>query len=294
MALHSWIMKKLLVIGASGQVGSALMKHLSEKNNVVGTYSSSNKKGLVHLDITDEKEVSKLIQKINPSIIFHCSAAISIDFCEKNPDAARKINVDGTKNVVEAAKKIGAKVVYLSTEYVFDGRKGPYSETDNPNPINVYGKNKLEGEKVVLSAQNSLVIRSTLIFSLGYDTKSLLNVIVKSLKSGQEIKIVDDQITNPISADNLAEAISDLALKNKSGIYNVASKERMSRYEFAIKAAKALGLNSSLIKPVKSAYFRQNAKRPLSCGLKIDKFLRNSKVKLLSLEEAVNCYKNKI
>src|SRR3989338_7302648 len=179
-------MENALVIGASGQVGAALMKRLSEKNDVVGTYSSSKKKGLVHLDITDANEVSKLIEKVNPSIIFLCSATISIDFCEKNPEAARKINVDGTKNVVEAAKKSGAKVVYLSTEYVFDGKRGPYSETDKPNPMNTYGKTKLEGEKIVLSVENSLVVRSTLIFSLGYDTKNLLAVIVKSLKAGEE------------------------------------------------------------------------------------------------------------
>ncbi|MEK6967048.1 MAG: SDR family oxidoreductase [Nanoarchaeota archaeon] len=287
-------MEKALVIGASGQVGAALFKQLSTKLVVVGTYNSTKKNNLVYLDVNESKNVEKLINEIKPSYVFICSAIISIDFCEQNPEIANKVNVEGTKNIVKAAKKIGAKVIFLSTEYIFDGKKGPYKEGDSPNPLNVYGRTKLESEKIVLSLKKSLVVRSTLVFSLGYDEHNLLHVIVKNLKAGKKINIVDDQITNPISADNLAEAITDLSLRDKSGIYNIASPKRMSRYEFAIKAANVFGLDIDLVKAVKTSVFRQKVNRPLSCGLVVDKFKKNSRIRLLGVEEAVSFYKSKV
>ncbi|TAL52943.1 MAG: SDR family oxidoreductase [Nanoarchaeota archaeon] len=278
-------MEKVLVIGASGQVGMASMKVFSKDFKVVGTYYKNKKNNLVRLDITDKNETSKLIEKEKPDIVLLLSGNISIDFCEDNPEEAKKINVEGTRNVVDSI--IGAKLVFLSTEYVFDGKNGPYSETDNPHPINVYGKTKLDAEKIVQKSKNHLIVRSTLIFSLGYDEKNLLHIIVKSLKQGKKIEVVDDQLTCPISADNLAEALADLIRKDSKGIYNVAGPQRMSRFEFAIRAAKALEMDYSLIKPVKTSEFRKKAKRPLSAGLIVDKFKKISKIRLLGVEDSV-------
>ncbi len=282
---------KVLVIGASGQVGDACMRHIK---GAVGTYSSRPKAGLVHLDLASPHSVREAFEAVKPTHVVLCSALTAVDFCEDNPELARKINVEGTRLVAEQCKAHQAHLTYLSTEYVFDGAAGPYSENDAPNPLNVYAKTKYEGEAMAAKAPHNLIVRTTVIYSLGHDTKNFLHVLVSKLKAGEEIQVVEDQVSTPIAADNLAEAIADLIKHDKEGLFNVTGPDLLSRFEFAKRAAIVLGLDGSLIKPVKTAAFRQRAKRPLNAGLLIDKFRYESDVKLLGVEEGVGLYKDKV
>lgn len=282
---------KVLIIGASGQVGDALMRKFP---GAVGTYSGRPRSGLIHLDLTDERSISDAFRQVKPTHVILASAMTAVDFCEDNPELTYKVNVEGARLVAEQCKQYGAHLTYISTEYVFDGKAGPYSEDDTPGPLNVYARTKYEGEFAASAAPKLLIVRTTVIYSLGHDTKNFLYVMVKKLKAGEAMLVVEDQISTPIAADNLAEAIADLVNNDKIGLFNVTGPDLLSRFEFAKRAAVVLGLDPGLIKPVKTAVFRQRAKRPLNAGLLIDKFRYESDVELLGVEKGVGLYKDKV
>ncbi len=289
--------QKVLIIGASGQVGKALMKKLLKNFDVIGTYYSNQENGLLysllHLNISDRDEVKAIFNKIKPDVVILTSALTNVDYCEEHKNIAEEINILGTRNVVEECKKINAKLVFLSTEYVFDGKNGPYTEKDKENPINVYGKTKLIGENIVKELENYTIIRTVTVYNLGYDKKNFLNQLILNLKANKETKVPSDQISTPTNADNLAEAITLLIIKDKRGIYNVVGSERISRYEFAVKAAKIFNLNADLIKPVKTSFLNQKAKRPLNAGLKIDKLNNGTGISMYDAEQGLKYWLRK-
>lgn len=286
--------QKVLIIGASGQVGKALMKALFKDFDAVGTYYSNKEKGLLHLNINNRDEVEAIFNKIKPDVAILTSALTNVDYCEEHKNTAEEINILGTKNVVEECKKMNAKLVFLSTEYVFDGKNGPYSENDKENPINVYGKTKLMGENMVKKLKNYAIVRTVTVYNLGYDKKNFLSQLLLKLKANKEAKVPSDQISTPTNADNLAEAIKLLVIKDKKGIYNAAGSERISRYEFAVKAARVFNLNADLIKPIKTSFLNQRAKRPLNAGLKIDKLNKEIGISMYDAEKGLKYFKDKI
>ena len=260
---------KALVIGASGFVGSYLMKALQAGGaDAAGTFHAHPAPSLSALDITDPGQVSALIKKISPELICLCAAEPNVDYCEAHPKETSAVNVAGVKNVAEAAKAAGAKLMYFSSDYVFDGRSGPYRETDLPHPVSEYGRQKLESEKIVQGLlKDFLILRVTVLYGWERQGKNFLERLIKTLKKGETLLVPNDQIGNPTLVPNMTEIAAELALKNERGIFHIAGLDWINRYEFAVRIAETFGLDASLIAGVKTSEMKQAAKRPLRGGM---------------------------
>lgn len=287
----------ILIIGASGFVGSLLYEILTREDKVVGTFypRQLEVKGLKYLDITDRKSVEALIKEIKPAVIILTAALTYVEYCEDHPKEAFEINVLGTTNVALMAKEINAKLVFFSTEYVFDGKAGPYSEEDQPNPISYYGKTKLEGEKVIRdNLGDYLIIRTTVVYGYEKDGKNFIMQLIQKNKAGLIMNIPIDQYGSPTFRDNLVEATIELIQKDKRGIYNVVGCEVINRFDFSILSAEILGLDKNLIIPKTTIELGQKAPRPLKAGLKIDKVRQEIDIKLLSPKEGLEILKTQL
>ena len=251
------------------------------------------------LDKCNRDETLALIKRLKPDVVIDTAALHNVDYCETHRDEAWKVNVEGTKNVADACREVNAKMIFISTDYVFDGKKGFYSEEDPPNPLHYYAQTKLEGEKVVKEAgMDYAIARPSVIYgwnpselaglrsSSGKSTNFAIWTINK-LKKGEEINIVTDQYSSPTLADNLAEVLLVLAKSGKQGIYHTAGKTCLNRFDFAKKIAEIFELDGSLIKPVTSDVFKQVAERPKKCCLDVSKAERELKVRFLTAEEGL-------
>lgn len=287
----------ILIIGASGFVGSFLYKILSKQEDVVGTFYSRQPeiKGLQYLDITDKKSVETLIRETKPTVIILTAALTYVDYCEDHQKEAFEINVLGTANVVMMAKEIKAKLVFFSSEYVFDGQFGPYSEVDPTNPINYYGKTKLTGEEIIIdNLEDYLIIRTTIVYGYDKDGKNFIMQIIRKNRDGERMNVPIDQYGSPTFRDNLVEVVIELIKRDKKGIYNVVGPEVINRFDFSTLAADILGLDKNLIIPKKTSELGQKAKRPLKAGLKIDKIKKEMGIKLLSPKEGLEIVKTQL
>ena len=299
---------KLLVIGGSGLLGYKVAKMASDEHETFLTYNyrSIQIEGCtaLKLDKCDRKAVFELLEKIKPDVVIDTAALHNVDYCETHPEEAWKVNVEGTRNVAEACKKVGAKIIFISTDYVFDGTKGYYTEEDTPNPLSYYAKTKLEAEKIIQSLDvNYIIARPSVIYGwnpnevsgLKSSSGKSVNFVVwalQKLEKGEEIKAVTDQYSSPTLADNLAEALLVMASSEKQGIYHTAGKDCVNRYEFTLKIAEVFGLDKSLIKPVTSEIFKQVAKRPKKCCLDVSKAEKDFGIRFLTVEEGLKLMKN--
>ncbi len=239
---------KILVTGASGLLGKKLIDIL-EKNDykTYGTYNKTKKDNFYQLDVTDKEEVNSSIKKLKPDIIIHSAAYTDVDGCEKNKKLAFKVNVEGTKNIANACTNNNCKMVYISTDYVFDGKKGFYKEKDSTNPIGYYGLTKLKGEGVVTDICNDyLICRTSVLYGLGKN--NFVKWLINSLKDNKEVNIVVDQYVNPTYNLDLSEQILALIKNNKKGIFHTAGADRINRYDFSKILAKVFDFDEDLIK----------------------------------------------
>lgn len=281
-------MKKILMIG-SGLLGSKLAGIVVNEFTMLTTYkehppTTENYKSY-YLDIINERDVTVLIKKLNPNYIIHTAALTDVDHCERDKRLAWNINVEGTKHLAEASKETGAKLIYISTDYVFDGEKGMYKENDPTNPIDYYGKTKLQGEKVVNGLRDYIIVRPSVLYGWNPTKLNFVTWVIQVLKEGNEVRIVKDQFNTPTLADNLAELILTLIEKEECGIFHLSGSERISRFDFALKIAKIFDLNTDLIKPIASDQLNWIAKRPMDSSLDVTKI---SKIrKPLNIEEAL-------
>ena len=277
---------KLLVIGASGQVGYALMERAKEKNiEVYGTRFKQQGSMLYKLDIRNKGEVKSLINGLQPTHIILTSALGNAELCETDKKLCYAINVEGTKNVSEACKEIDAHLTYISSDYIFDGKEGPYTEEETSNPINEYGKAKNESESIINSLEKYIIIRTTNIYSYGHDKKNFIAGLIEKTKNNQEFKVPEDQIGTPILASELARANIELIERGFNGTINIVGPDLVNRVEWCKRIASELKLNDKLIKGVKTSELNQKAKRPMNAGLKTDK-LEGLGIKIKNLEES--------
>ncbi len=284
-------MERLLITGCTGLLGSKLVEKAPEGAKVYGV-ALENPRGKTRyefnkLDISDRDETTKLIAKLGPDTVIHTAALTGVDYCEEHPEEARSVNALGTENVALGCKKTGARLVYVSTDYVFDGKKGMYAETDTPNPINVYGKTKLEGEALLKEAGIDWCIARTSVLYGWHENYNFAKWVVGELREGKSINVVNGQYCSPTFADNLAEALLLLSEKGATGIFHTAGSKRVSRYEFAVKTAEIFGLDSNLINPVTSDKLRQKAKRPKDSSLDINK-AKKSGLYMMDIYEGLN------
>ncbi|PKK85299.1 MAG: dTDP-4-dehydrorhamnose reductase [Thermoplasmata archaeon HGW-Thermoplasmata-1] len=269
---------RLLVIG-TGLLGIKLVK-LAGKELEVFAADKAPVPGIgkvLDLDITNCASCEAAILKIKPRFVVLTAALTNVDQCEREKELAYGINAEGPGNVARACRKAGAKLVYVSTDYVFDGTKGNYRETDAANPINHYGYTKLIGEKAVQEALgDSVVARTSVLYGWNPVKSNFVMWVIDSLKNGKEISVVNDQFTTPTYVGDLSEMILALMKNDCRGTYHTCGAERINRYDFAVKIADVFGLDASLIKPTTSDKLNWTAKRPMDSSLNTEKI---SKIK---------------
>ncbi len=280
--------KKVLIIGASGLVGYTLYEHFSKEYDVIGTYNTHPINNLIHLNIINKHQLENLLKKSNPDIILLPAALSAVDYCEKNKEECWQYNVTGPHNLIKLASKSQIKLIFYSTDYIFDGKNGPYTEEDTPNPLNNYGKAKLQTEENIINElEDYLILRITVVYGWEHLGKNFIFRLINNQKKGEIIRVPKDQVGSPTYVENIAEATLELIKLDKIGIYNVAGLELMDRYSFALTAADVFHLDKLLIKPLLTAELNQIAARPLNAGLIIDKLTKTIKVKMLAPREGL-------
>ena len=280
-----------LVIGASGQVGRESSRALLAGGwKAVGTYRSRPAQGLLPLDVIDDAAIKRTLREVRPALCVLCSAMTAVDRCEDEPELAEASNARAPGVVAEACREVGARLVFLSTEYVFDGTAGPYGEDDPPSPVSVYGRTKLEGERRVLAASGSnLVLRTTVVYSHHPGDRNFAMQVLERLGRGERMRVPADQVSSPTYAPDLGAAIARLAERGEGGVLNVAGPDVLGRHDFAARAARALGLDPSLLEAVTTVSLSQRARRPLAAGLRIDR-LRGLGVGMRGVDEGLRAF----
>jgi len=253
----------------------------------IDRYASGDQREFV-VDITQKERTLESVVKLHPFVVVHTAAETNVDLCETDHEHARRINVEGTANIAEGCAKIGAKMILLSTDYVFDGFKGNYSETDQPNPISYYGLTKLEGERIVTSTlQDSLIVRTSVLYGWHPSKLNFATWVIKSLREHQTLRVVKDHVNSPTLADNLARAIRAAIERHIEGLLHVAGSERISRFDFAREIAKSFDLDANLLDPVEMRDLSWAAKRPRDSSLDVAKAERELGIGLLGVNRGL-------
>jgi len=289
---------KILVTGGEGLLGTRLCKFLSKEHEVISAdiniLNEEKDYKVIKLDITNKDEVEQKLEKFKPDLVVHAAALTNVDFCEQNHEKADLINVKGTENIANGCKKINSKILFISSDFVFDGKNGPYDEEAEPNPINYYGKTKKKAEEIVKeSGLKYLIVRTTVLYGEHKNKMSYVSWVIKNLKEEKEIRIVTDQYTTPTWVKDLAQALVFLINKDyfKNEIVHVVGKDIMSRYDFTVKIAEKFELDKKLIIPITSDELENAAARPKNAGMKTDK-LENLGYKPMGIEESLERIKN--
>jgi dTDP-4-dehydrorhamnose reductase len=285
---------RIFITGGGGLLGSKLAEIALEKGHKVfsGYYHSLPEKGEpVKFDLAVDSNISKAVDLIQPEVIFHTAALTDVDKCEMERDLACRINVSGTKLLSESAKNARSFLIYISTDYVFDGIRGLYKENDAPNPINHYGYTKHLGEKY-----SDCIARTCVIYG-SRPASGKVNFalwIIDKLQKGEGIKIVTDQYISPTLNANLAKMLLDVGERRLEGIYHLAGAERISRYDYACCLADKFGLDEGLIAPSKMADMAWKALRPMDSSLDASKAGKTLKVGPYDLERSLQVLSEEI
>jgi len=267
---------KLLVTGASGLLGHKVVQLALDKGHEVYSLYKEHSTNLgkpIKLDLSDQIHVLETVSEIKPQAIIHTAAYTDVDGCEINKDLAWKANADATKHLSRASAKTNSHLTYVSTDYVFDGEKGLYSEEDKPNPISYYGYTKLKGEEFVKEhATQWCIARASVIY--GWSQTQKLNFatwLIHSLTQGKEVKVLTDQYVSPTLNTNLAQMLLDISERKVTGILHTAGATRASRHEFALKLAQVFNLDTKMIKPANADEMSWRAQRPKDSSLNVSK-----------------------
>ena len=269
---------KILVLGASGLVGGNCLKYMGEMGQeVIGTYFSFKTKDTVFFDTLNLENTNNFnVDDFSPDAIVHCGALTHVDYCEDNKEESYEKTVRSTLNVISLCKQLGAKLVYISTDYVFDGSDGPYSEEAVVNPISVYGKHKLEAENAVLQQiKESIVIRITNVYGDEIRNKNFISRIVGMILKNEKLhlRLPVDQYATPVNAHDVARAIYELLLSGKEGLYNISSSDFLNRVELVQKILNRFPEAIYDMVELPTEELNQPAPRPLKGGLENNKFL---------------------
>ncbi|MBI4098087.1 MAG: SDR family oxidoreductase [Candidatus Levybacteria bacterium] len=266
---------KIIGFGLNGLIGSRIVELLSDKYEFISLGRSTG------VDITDPESLTKIKEFPGANFVLHLAAKTDVDGCEEDKNLgeegeAWKVNVEGSKNVAQICRESGKKLIYISTDFVFDGRKSEgekYGENDYPNPINWYGKTKYGGERAVAeSGADYITLRLAYPYRASEAKKDFFRTILESLGQGVEIKAVTDHIFCPTFIDDIASALDKLIENDATGIYHVVGADALTPYEAAFKIAEIFGLDKSLVdKTTRVEFFANRAPRPYNLGLKNDK-----------------------
>ncbi len=241
------------------------------------------------IDLTKREEVKDLVYDFYPDVIINAAAYTNVDLSETEREQAWKTNVKGVEYIAEVSRVIDAHIIHISTDYIFNGQKGPYSEKDKPSPLGYYARTKLASENVLrLSGTFYTILRTNVLYGIAHNSRpDFVRWVVNSIRSGKHIRIVTDQMNNPTFIDDLIQAISKVIEYKKFGIYNIGGKEFLSRYDFTMKIADFFLLDKSLITPIVTSELNQAAPRPLRSGLLILKAQTELGYKPHSIDESL-------
>lgn len=295
---------RVLVVGPAGQVGRAVYQAARPRGfEVYGGYASraprTDPSRAALLDKTRPETIQAALERFRPDWVIDTGALHNVDYCEQHPDEAFRVNRDGTANLAKAAEAAGARYLFVSTDFVFDGAgHPPYSEGDPTNPLSVYGRSKLDGERLCRSiAPSSIVVRSSVIYSWIPPPERVTSAsqkgvnfgswAVDELAQGHSLRIVEDQIASPTLAEDLGGAIVSLAERGSPGLFHAAGATPSDRYSFTRRLAERLGFDPALVTPVRTADLKQVAARPPFSSLDSNFLARTTGHNMLSLDEAL-------
>jgi len=268
---------KVAITGASGVLGMALaLEARTRGHDVVALYRSTPIAipgvSCRRVDLLDEAQTLASLQEIRPDHILHAAAEVRVDWCEEHPEEAVRANVDTSISLAEYAARADARLTYISTDSVFDGKKGNYTESDSPAPLNVYSTSKLRGEVEVLQRCPAAIVARTNFYGwTGHHKTGLVDWILQQLQAGRELPGFTDAIFSPLLVNDAASALLDLITFDVSGIFHVVGSESISKFEFARQVATTFGYDPSLVQPATVSGANMKAARPLNTSLHIAK-----------------------
>ncbi|NOT52678.1 MAG: SDR family oxidoreductase [Chitinophagaceae bacterium] len=289
---------KVLVTGANGFLGHYLIQQLLQKKyEVIATgkgdpclsYTGHENFQYVSMDFTDPFAVHDVFEKYAPEMVVHAGALSRVDECEQNQWEAYRANVEGTVTMLINAEAQRSFFIFISTDFIFDGKKGMYKEEDEPGPVNFYGKTKLEAEEAVKEYEHSwAILRTILVYGKPHSSKdNILTNVKRKLEKGEEYKVVNDQVRTPTYVEDLAAAIVSAIERKATGIYHIGGADILTPYQMACAVSDHFGFDRSLLKEVAEDSFSQPAKRPLKTGFIIDKAKMELGYSPLSFAEAL-------
>ncbi len=275
MQTNRLVRNRILITGSNGMLGQRAVQFYSSKEDVELLATSVEEKSVVDSvdyissDIKNRDEIKKVIHDYYPDFIIHTAAFTNVDLSEKLREDAWKINVKGVEYIAEAARAIDAHIIHISTDYIFDGKDGPYSENVKPNPVGYYGRTKLASENALkISGTFFTILRSNVLYGIAPNSRpDFVRWVINSLNKKENIRIVKDQINNPAFIDDLVQGINKIIDFKKTGTYNIGGKEFLSRYDFTLRIADFFNLDKDLITPISTEELKQPARRPLKSGL---------------------------
>lgn len=285
---------KIIISGSTSKLGVRLVQLANLKNYEILSFNLQEPYYKEQLDILNQEKVDKVITSFSPDILIHTAGFVNADKCENERKKSFNVNIDGTCNLAKSCAKVGAKFLNISSDYVFDGKNGPYDENDQTNPINVYGIAKYKTENLLVEhCPNSITIRTCLLYDWNHEPRreNFLIWLINRLEKREGVRIVNDQYSTPTFIPQLVKVIFYLMKTKYKGIINVSGSEWINRYKFSMIAAKIFNLDNSLIEEIDSNDLNQTAKRPSLGGLKIDKIQDQFYEKILGVKEGLKLCK---
>lgn len=288
-------METLLVFGGNGLLGGKVAALARESFQVVATYTRTKPRhpgiNFVELPKENVEEGMVLVRKTKPSAVIDAEAMDDVDRCEEERDLAWQVNAGSTGSLARVATDIGARYLFVSTDFVFDGTKGGYRERDVPRPVNHFGETKLAGEHAVLAATaDHLVARPGLLYGWDDTYLNFATWVLSSARDGTPIDVATDWIASPTFADSLAAGVLELLKVPDGGVYHLAGADGMSRYDFAVRLVKAFGLDPETVRPVRAAELHLKAPRPANASLSSAKAKRH-RIAVLPVDEGIAAMK---
>lgn len=296
-------MKRVMITGSNGLLGQKLVILLSRGTDYELLLTSKHEHSVFdedvpyrQLDVANRNDVRRIVDDFQPEIIINTAAVTNVDLCETERALAWNVNVVGTENLSIAAKFVGAHIIHLSTDYVFDGKNGPYDEDARPGPLSYYGRTKLASENVLrMSGIPFTIVRTMILY--GVATQMKLNFalwLIQELEREKQLRIVDDQYGNPTLADDLAYAILKIITFERDGVFHISGPDLLNRYDYAVKLAKFFGFDKKLVVPTKTMALKQPAPRPLRSGFITLKAETQLGIKMSNVEQGFSIIKNQL
>ena len=288
-------MDTLLVTGSNGLLGATIIQQAKGAYRVVALSQHPSAGGAVgagafyQADIRDSSRIEDIVAQVRPRAIVHTAAMTSVDGCELQPEEAWGINVAGTENVARAAQGVPTRLIFLSTDYVFSGDRGPYVEGDDPQPLSVYGRTKLEAERLVAElCPDHCIARTSVLYGCVPGTRpNFVTWLLEELRGDKAVTAVTDQVSSPTLVDNLAKMVLAMVAGDAHGVYHAVGAEWLSRYDFALRVARLFELDPALVRPGQTPALKQPALRPRHSGLSVHRVPEELGVRPLGVDQGL-------